>query len=89
MGGKPKSKKKKPKEDDNGGGEAQIWVDPDRVRFQHARIRPYFSSCGRALTETLDEIRAGKIQPSDLPPIQVRRNSLLVASWLASFPRRH
>jgi len=85
--GKQKSKKKKPKEeDDNGGGEEMIWVDPERVRFQHARIRPYFSSCGRALTETLDEIRAGKIQPSDLPPIQVRKrtcstypNSMLVA----------
>ena len=48
-----------------------IWVDVERVRFQHARIRPYFSSCGRALTETLDAIRQGNLQPSELPPIQV------------------
>lgn len=46
-------------------------VDPARVRFQHARIRPFFSGCGRSVEETLDEIRQGKMKPSDLPPIQV------------------
>lgn len=49
-----------------------IWVDPERIRFQHARIRPNFSSCGRALTDTLDSIRRREISPDDLPPIQVR-----------------
>lgn len=49
-----------------------IWVDPHRIRFQHSRIRPYFSSCGRALTDTLESIRRREITPDDLPPIQVR-----------------
>ena len=34
----------------NGGG---LMVDPARVRFQHARIRPYFSGCGRRLVAEL------------------------------------
>jgi len=46
-------------------------IDPERIRFQHARIRPYFSGCCRGVVETLDEIRQGKLKPSDLPPIQV------------------
>ena len=50
-----------------------IWVDPARVRFQHSRIRPHFSGCGRSLDETLDSIRNGAMLPKDLPPIQVRR----------------
>lgn len=48
-----------------------MWVDPARVRFQHAKIRPVFSGCGRSVEGTLQEIRDGIIQPSDLPPIQV------------------
>ena len=48
-----------------------ILVDPARVRFQHARIRPFFSGCGRSVEETLNEIRQGKLDPADLPPIQV------------------
>ncbi len=52
----------------NGDG---VMVDPVRVRFQHARIRPFFSGCGRRVEETLQEIREGKMKPSDLPPIQV------------------
>ena len=47
-----------------------LWVDPDRIRFQHSRIRPCFSSCGRTLMETLNSIRNGEITPQDLPPIQ-------------------
>ena len=46
-------------------------VDPARVRFQHSRIRPIFSGCGRSVEGTLEEIRKGKVKPSDLPPIQV------------------
>lgn len=53
------------------GGEDLIWVDPSRVRFQHARIRPYFSGCGRSVQETLEAIRLGKVLPQDIPPIQV------------------
>jgi hypothetical protein len=52
------------------GGDG-IMVDPSRVRFQHARIRPFFSGCGRRVEDTLDEIRQGKMKPSDLPPIQI------------------
>ena len=50
-----------------------VWVDPARVRFQHSRIRPHFSGCGRSLDETLDSIRNKNMLPSDLPPIQVRK----------------
>ena len=42
-----------------------------KVRFQHSRIRPQFSGCGRSVVETLDQIRQGKLEPGDLPPIQV------------------
>ena len=49
-----------------------IWVDPTRVRFQHSRIRPYFSGCGRSVRETLEAIRSHQVDPIyDLPPIQV------------------
>ena len=51
--------------------EGLIWVDPTRVRFQHSKIRPLFSGCGRSIYDTLDSIRKGEISPSDLPPIQV------------------
>lgn len=48
-----------------------LWVDPNRIRFQHSKIRPYFSSCGRSIEETLREIRTGLIKATDLPPILV------------------
>ena len=51
--------------------EQLIWVDPARVRFQHSRIRPYFSGCGRTVEGTLESIRRNEMKPSDLPPIQV------------------
>lgn len=41
------------------------------MRFQHSRIRPQFSGCGRSVTETLEQIRLGQLEPGDLPPIQV------------------
>ena len=46
-------------------------IDPRRIRFQHSRIRPYFSGCGRSVEDTLQVIREGKLDPRDLPPIQV------------------
>ncbi|KAL3807438.1 hypothetical protein ACHAXA_003967 [Cyclostephanos tholiformis] len=52
-------------------GEDLIHVSPSRIRFQHSRIRPYFSGCGRGVMETLEEIRRGGLEPRDLPPIQV------------------
>ena len=60
------SKKKKHASDND-----VLWVDPAMIRFQHSKIRPYFSSCGRALTDTLDSIRRGDMAATDLPPIQV------------------
>ena len=53
-------------------GKDMIWVDPMHVRFQHSKIRPVFSSCGRTLMETLNSIRNNEITPAHLPPIQVR-----------------
>jgi len=41
------------------------------VRYQHSKIRPFFSGCGRSVEQTLNDIRIGKISPNDLPPIQV------------------
>ncbi|KAL7540381.1 hypothetical protein ACHAXR_010074 [Thalassiosira sp. AJA248-18] len=52
-------------------GEDLIYVCPSRVRFQHSRIRPFFSGCGRSVVETLEEIREGRLDPGALPPIQV------------------
>lgn len=54
-----------------GGWAGLVMVDPRRIRYQHARIRPIFSGCGRRLTETLQSIRDEKMKPEDLPPIQV------------------
>ena len=71
---KSKGGKAKPTE----STEDLIHVDPSRVRFQHSKIRPQFSGCGRSVTQTLDDLRQGIIQPSDIPPIQVRE--LVLAS---------
>ena len=56
---------------DSTPGKDMIWVDPIHIRFQHSKIRPVFSSCGRTLLETLNSIRNHEIKPTDLPPIQV------------------
>jgi len=74
--GKTKTKSgKKNKTDSAVGGkkadERLMLIDPDRVRFQHSRIRPYFSGCGRGVRETLEQIRNKEISPDDLPHIQV------------------
>lgn len=71
--GKKKKANKKSAHNNNASGEDGngLMVDPARVRFQHSRIRPYFSGCGRSVLGTLEEIRQGKLSPSDLPPIQV------------------
>jgi len=66
-----KSQKKKPTSNASVDGDNWVWVDPARIRFQHARIRPYFSGCGRSVTETLNSIRREELRPEDLPPIQV------------------
>jgi hypothetical protein len=70
-GSKKSGSKAKPSNDDGQQG-GFISADPSRIRFQHSRIRPYFSGCGRSVMETLEAIRRKEIRPSDLPPIQVR-----------------
>lgn len=55
----------------NGNSYGMIMVDPARCRFQHSKIRPYFSGCGRSVHETLENIAEGKMEVSDLPPILV------------------
>lgn len=52
-------------------GEEMINISPSRIRFQHSRIRPYFSGCGRGVMETLEGIRRGELEPCNLPPLQV------------------
>jgi hypothetical protein len=72
--GKQKNGKKKSSSSKNasgqGGGEL-LYISPSRIRYQHSRIRPTFSGCGRSVTDTLDEIRRGELNPWDLPVIQV------------------
>jgi len=70
---KKKSTKKQKNTSSGAGGNdgGGMMVDPACIRFQHARIRPFFSGCGRRVEDTLEEIRQGEMQPSDLPPIQV------------------
>jgi hypothetical protein len=66
---KKADKKKKPAVTEDDGG---LVIDPARIRFQHSKIRPYFSGCGRSVEATLESIRQKEISPSDLPPILVR-----------------
>lgn len=66
-----------------------ILVDPRRIRFQHSRIRPQFSGCGRSVHATLESIRAGELAPSDLPPIQASESihtSVVVGGYACYAP---
>ena len=69
--GKKGGGKKKKITSSNGGDNMFAMIDPLKVRFQHSRIRPIFSGCGRSVEATLEEIRQGKLSPEKLPPIQV------------------
>ncbi|KAI2492366.1 hypothetical protein MHU86_22175 [Fragilaria crotonensis] len=71
MGKNKKGKSSKNNSAAAGDGDDWISVDPARVRFQHARIRPHFSGCGRSVLQTLNDIREGRLQPAELPLIQV------------------
>ena len=70
---KSQQQQQQQQQSNNGTNEDGSWlmVDPAFVRFQHSRIRPYFSGCGRGVQDTLEEIRRGGLRPEDLPPIQV------------------
>lgn len=68
----PLTKKNTRKQKTNSAEDAGFLnVDPVRIRFQHARIRPFFSGGGQSVTETLEMIRRGEMSPNHLPPIQV------------------
>jgi len=78
MARKKQSSKKSNKDKSNPGAAAAeaihngfILVDPARCRFQHSKIRPVFSGCGRDVTQVLEDIKDGKTNLQDLPPIQV------------------
>ena len=49
-------------------------IDPSCIRFTHARIRPYFTGCGRKVEDTLADIIGGKMSVYDLPKITVILN---------------
>lgn len=55
-------------------GDGLIDIDPDCIRFTHARIRPYFTGCGRRVEDTLADIIAGRMSIEDLPKITVILN---------------
>ena len=44
-------------------------------RFTHARIRPFFTGCGKAITATLNDIIEGRLSVEDLPMITVLENN--------------
>eukprot|EP00816_Leptocylindrus_hargravesii_P002054 CAMPEP_0196816314 /NCGR_PEP_ID=MMETSP1362-20130617/54629_1 /TAXON_ID=163516 /ORGANISM="Leptocylindrus danicus, Strain CCMP1856" /LENGTH=177 /DNA_ID=CAMNT_0042193585 /DNA_START=11 /DNA_END=544 /DNA_ORIENTATION=- len=69
--GKQKGKKQNKNNKSQALKEGFAMVDPAQIRFQHSKIRPYFSGCGRSVTDTLQQIRDGKLKPTDLPSIQV------------------
>ena len=48
------------------------WIAPSEVYFTHSKIRPKFS-CGRAVVDTLQDIRDGKVKIESLPKITVLR----------------
>lgn len=69
---KSKNKKSSQATSNNSSGNGEfIHVDPSRIRFQHSRIRPHFSGCGRSVLSTLESIRNAELSPNDIPPIQV------------------
>ena len=68
---KQKNKKKSSSSNNDSTSGKMIDVDPSRIRFQHSRIRPHFSGCGRSVISTLEAIRNGDITISEIPPIQV------------------
>jgi hypothetical protein len=55
------------------GVEVMVNVDPITLRFQHSRIRPFFTGCGRRVEDTLKDIQEGILKVEDLPLITVVR----------------
>jgi hypothetical protein len=48
-----------------------VLIDPLNIRFTHSRIRERFSGCNKLISETLDELRIGKITIFNIPKITV------------------
>jgi len=69
-------------------GAGLILIDPSRCRFQHSKIRPQFSGCGRNVTQVLEDIKSGKTKVTDLPPIQVLVGSGSSDGWYFSLNNR-
>lgn len=46
-------------------------LNPEDIYFSHARIRPFFSGCGRRLAVTLDSILKDETKVGDIPVISV------------------
>lgn len=81
--GKPKNSKTKKSTKKGVGSSDQgdlLYVSPSRIRYQHSRIRPTFSGCGRNVMDTLEEIRRGDLNPYDLPVIQVNHDSIVIVA---------
>ena len=48
-----------------------LYINPEHIRYQHSKIRPVFSSCGRNLEEMYQMIVAGRMDVLSIPNIQV------------------
>lgn len=68
--GRDKAPKPKSAKGGVGNKNGEELLDPREIRFTHSRIRPLFS-CGRRVTETLDDVREKKITVAQLPRITV------------------
>jgi hypothetical protein len=69
--GKNKSNKGKKKSASAVSDDETILIDPEGVRFTHARIRPFFTGCGKRISETLQDIIEGRCALEDIPLITV------------------
>ena len=52
-------------------GDGMIEINPSVIYFTHARIRPFFTGCGRRVEDTLMDIRNGSLAVDSLPKITV------------------
>eukprot|EP00956_Cyclotella_meneghiniana_P030085 scaffold74896_cov78-Cyclotella_meneghiniana.AAC.1 len=75
------TKKSKKQSQSNNTDELLLAVDPTRIRYQHSRIRAYFSGCGRSVLSTLESIQSGQCSVDDLPPIQAVVGIETTATW--------
>lgn len=62
------------KKSSSGKAKGTVELDPSVIRFTHARIRPFFTGCGKKIEETIKEIVEGVTSITDLPLITVIEN---------------